>query len=177
VIGDVGSNIYILYLSLTPRKVCTMCWSPSFSEYYDVTPEVSGKKKTPSASATMDTAKVFDHYKSVFGLRSKLPATNEIKALLKFYSVEDLMLAATNASKSPFFMEHNASRGPKWFYGKAERVEHYLNQAVVEQKKAVVHDDMISRINRRTRSQEASVQAKSSNLDARSVYVDDLPWS
>ncbi len=156
-----------------------MCWTPFYEEYYpefDVPVAKKGTKKVTN-SATMETAEVFDYFKETFGLRSKLPATNEINALLKFYTVDDLKLAAKNARASKFFMDHNATRGPKWFYGKAERVEHYLNTADIEPVKAKQQVDMIERINQRTRRQETTLQAKSNNLDAKSVYVDELPWS
>ena len=128
------------------------CWSAFYDEAEFINTEATSKTTKVLPKVAQD---VFDHDKKTFKLNSRVIPSAEISTLLKHFTPQELMLAATSASKSDFFMQNNAKRGAKWFYGSVNRVEYYINlNTPVNIEDQSLSTELIQRINARSRRQD-----------------------
>lgn len=76
-----------------------------------------------------DIKTIFATYKVKINKRSRLikKAEQKIKARLKEYKFDQIILAITNFSADDWWMKNNAQRGIAWFFHSEDRIEQFIH--------------------------------------------------
>jgi len=87
-----------------------------------------GEDELQDSAVHEDILSVFNHYKDKIqsGCRPTDKALRKIRTRLNEFSVDQLKKAVDNRAGDAWFMQHNASRGPAWFFESEDRIDGYV---------------------------------------------------
>ncbi len=97
--------------------------TPIGNEPVSTTGERTG---VPAKSADPRIATLWSYYRARIQPRALVCPTEQIRARLKRFSLEDLQAGIDHFAADPWWMEHNAARGGQWFFKSNARSEQFL---------------------------------------------------